>query len=72
MKIHCPIKYIEEPKMGDKKVKRIFLLWPYYNNSDECYYWLEWVDMQYCYHFTSFLLGMGWNKWQIINKPDNA
>lgn len=66
MKIHCPIIYVTEPKMNDRMVKRIFLFWPYYNNSDEYYYWLQYVNMEYCYHFNSFLTGIGWGKWRII------
>lgn len=68
MKFKAEIVYVKEHKMGDKKVKSIFLFLPYFNRSDETYYWLEWVDMEYCWHFISFGRGMGWKKWRIIKK----
>lgn len=39
---------IEKPKLGDVKIKRTFLWWPFLNEDGE-HYWLGYVNMKYTY-----------------------
>lgn len=68
MKWKVKIIHRKYPNLGDAKDKRIFLWLPFYNDSDECYYWLQHVNMRYNYHFKSFLPGMGWRKWRVLSE----
>ena len=56
-------KYVHVPKIGDKKVKEIFLWLPF--ETDGFWYWLETVEMEYTYtcYFSGIIYPMSEFKW---------